>query len=90
MDARLATATDVQATRLAVTEGGFDVALLYINLNGAPSYLVADLLAEEGVPFIIATAYAGLVLPPRLQTVPRLRKPFEAEDLRWVLEELIG
>jgi len=86
----VATATDVDSARRAVTEGGFDVALLDINLSGTPSYPVADLLAERKMPFIIATAYTGLDLPLPLRAVPFLRKPFGAADLRQALEAVVG
>lgn len=86
----VATAADVEAARRAATAGGFDIALLDINLNGTPSYPVADLLAERKVPFIVATAYTGAELPPRLQATPLLRKPFGAAELCEALERLIG
>src|SRR5436190_635734 len=46
-----------QAVELA-ERGGFDVALLDINLHGETCYPAAWLLMEQGVPFAFMTAYS--------------------------------
>lgn len=84
----VATAGDIESARAAAKEGGFDVALLDINLNGIPSFPVAELLAEKQVPFIVATAYTRLELPSRLQSAPLLRKPFGPRELRDALQDI--
>ena len=59
----------------------FDVAILDINLNGRLALPIADLLAERGVPFVVATGYSATNLPEWLQRAPILQKPFQQRDL---------
>jgi len=42
-----------------VNQGGFDIAILDINLHNEFSYPVADLLVERGIPFVFTTRYAA-------------------------------
>ena len=45
----------------------FDAALLDVNLDGAMSWEIADLLTDRGIPFIFSTGYdVTNVLPPQL------------------------
>ena len=37
--------------------GSFDFALLDVNLDGTPSYPIADILKARGIPFVFATGY---------------------------------
>jgi len=69
---------------------GLDAALLDVNLAGRPSFAVADLLRERGVPTIFSTGYgdAGLREADRGTTV--LHKPFGAEDLERALGKALG
>ena len=77
------------ALRLAES-GGFDFAVLDINLNGARSFPVADLLAERGVPFLFATGYGAKILPERHAGAVMLHKPFSLDDLRAALGRLLS
>ena len=77
------------ALRLAES-GGFDFAVLDINLNGARSFPVADLLAERGVPFLFATGYGAKILPERHAGAVILHKPFSLDDLRAALGRLLS
>ena len=45
-----------------VGRGGFDVAIIDVNLNGERVWPVADRLAAQGVPYILATG--GHIEPP--------------------------
>jgi CheY-like chemotaxis protein len=73
-----------QAVELA-ERGGFDVALMDINLHGETCYPAAWLLLERGVPFAFMTAYSPAAIPRRLAFIAVLAKPFgEAELLETV------
>lgn len=61
--------------------GNFDAALLDINLDGEPSYPVADALMARGVPFVFSTGYASDRLLAGYGGIPVLRKPYAAADL---------
>ena len=67
-----------------------DAALLDLNIRGEKIYAVAAMLAERDIPFLFASGYADWTLPPEYQSVPRLLKPYRAETLRPLLEELLA
>lgn len=52
-----------------------DVAILDINLGTGVSYSVANLLMEQGVPFLFLTGYDRSAVPPAVASVPRIEKP---------------
>lgn len=58
-----------------------DSAVLDINLAGQVSTPVADLLAESGVPFVVATGYGAAGLSERHRGVPVLAKPYDPREL---------
>ena len=70
-----------------VKAGGFDFALLDINLGGVSAEAVADALVKTGVPFAFASGYGRAGLPAHLQDRPVLRKPFTGADLEKVLRD---
>ncbi len=77
----------VEEALARVEEGGFDVAILDVHLRGGiPSWPVADVLADRGVKFLVATG--GHVEPPpeRHAKAPILSKPFTIESVRMALE----
>jgi DNA-binding response OmpR family regulator len=63
----------------------FDIAILDIDLNGRQTFPIADLLAERGVGFVVATGYSAMTLPALLQRAPVLQKPFRQRDLERAL-----
>jgi CheY-like chemotaxis protein len=62
-------------------EGEFDVAMLDVNLAGEPSFPVADVLRERGIPFVFATGYGRDGLRDDYRAAPVLQKPFRIRDL---------
>ncbi|MGZ9019130.1 MAG: response regulator [Rhodoplanes sp.] len=70
-----------EALRAAETSR-MDVAILDVNLRGAPVWPVAELLRSRGVPFVFLTGYASLnEFPAEFADVPRLDKPFVGDEL---------
>jgi DNA-binding response OmpR family regulator len=59
----------------------FDLAILDLNLGGALTYPVADMLRDKGVPFIFATGYGSGGLKEAYSDLPTLHKPFNQEAL---------
>jgi CheY-like chemotaxis protein len=60
-----------------------EAAVLDINVRGAFSYPVADVLRDRGVSVIFATGYNSSVLPERFRGTSVLLKPFdERQSLR--------
>ena len=51
---------------------------------------VADLLAEQGIPFLFATGYGdGLELPDRFADVTLVKKPYSGATLAQAMTPLI-
>src|ERR1700710_638577 len=81
--------TNLPDALVAARKGGFDLALLDVNLRGEKVYPVAEILAEQGVPFMFLTGYGKDAIPgghPQWRACP---KPFTAAELtgalRWML-----
>lgn len=74
----------------AASRGGFDVALLDINLNGLDSFPVAARLKEAGVPFVFATGYGTTGRDSRYDDVPLVTKPYRLGDLAAAIERALG
>lgn len=62
-----------------------DFAVLDINLAGAESFPVADVLRGRGIPFIFATAYQGLMNQEYGDEV-LLKKPYAPHELEIAME----
>lgn len=62
-----------------VDKGGFDLAILDVNLKGENVWPVASRLRENGVPFVIASG--GHVDPPPAEfaSVPLIEKPYTVD-----------
>jgi CheY-like chemotaxis protein len=73
-----------------VGEGGFDVAILDVNLKGERIWPVADRLIEMGIPYILATG--GHIDPPPAAhaQAPVLSKPFTIDAIEPALAEACG
>ena len=74
-----ATCDSVDAALAEVEKGGFDVAILDVNLKGQNVWPVAARLREQGVPFVIASG--GHVDPPPAEfaAVPLIEKPYTVD-----------
>ncbi len=69
-------------------EGNFDFALLDLNLNGARTYAVAEVLRHRGVPFAFATGYGEPGVSREYADVPVLPKPIRLEALASLLKQI--
>jgi CheY-like chemotaxis protein len=79
---------DAEGARDMLSTEAVDAVLLDINLAGVLSYSLADELRSRGVPFAFVTGYQGPAIPARFATMPRCEKPFDAEELRRLLESI--
>jgi hypothetical protein len=82
-------ATHLRDALAKAEAGGFDLAVLDVNLGGELSYRVADVLLGKGAPFIFCTAYAEVAFG-RYSHVPVLQKPFEKKALERAIDEAIA
>jgi CheY-like chemotaxis protein len=81
------TCESVPEAMVRVGEGGFDVAILDVNLKGERIWPVADRLREMGIPYILATG--GHIEPPpeAHADAPVLSKPFTIDAIEPALSE---
>ena len=70
----------------AVREGGFDLAVLDVNLKGQSVWPVAAALKSEGVPFLLASG--GHVEPPpsEFANVTMIDKPYTIDRVGPAIE----
>jgi two-component SAPR family response regulator len=62
-----------------------DGAVLEINLQGEMVFPVADLLEEQGVPFVFSTGYDHPSIPARYARATRCEKPVEPSKVAQAL-----
>lgn len=60
--------------------GLVDAAILDVKVSGGHSFLVADKLTQNRIPFIFVTGYERNVIPHRFWRVPHYLKPFVGQD----------
>ncbi|HEY0572023.1 MAG TPA: response regulator [Enterovirga sp.] len=82
--------TRVDEALARTRDGGIDVAILDVNLDGQETYAVADALTEKGIPFVFATGYGAGGLKEGYKGTPTLQKPFQQRDLIQVLADAVG
>jgi DNA-binding response OmpR family regulator len=89
---RLAGAVDgVSDAMRHVEAGGFDAALLDVNLrDGETSWPIADALSQRGRPFVLATGGGNDGVPERHAGVPVLSKPYTLDGVREAFESLLS
>lgn len=77
-----------EAAELAETKD-FDLAILDVNLDGQDVYPVADLIGRRGLPFMFVTGYGGRGLPDNYRNRPTLQKPFQLDELKRMLAQVL-
>ena len=77
-----------EATELAKTKD-FDLAILDVNLDGHDVYPVAELIGKRGLPYMFVTGYGGRGLPDQYRDRPTLQKPFQLDELKKMLGQLL-
>ena len=77
------------ATGLARDEA-LDAGVIDVNIRGWKVFPVAEILAVRNVPFLLASGYADWTLPERLNSRPRLMKPYDSPTLERALVKLLG
>lgn len=60
--------------------GGFDIALIDLNLQGEMAFPLARALQQQGGPYVFVTGYERNAIPAEFAHVTRWEKPF-SEDM---------
>lgn len=71
----------------AIAAGGFDTAILDVNLGRDKVWPLADALRQAGIPYIFATG-GGDTIPPEHSAAPTLPKPYTMASLEAVLARI--
>ena len=66
--------------------GGFDLAILDVNLKGESVWPVATALREKGTPFVLASGGHVEPPPPEFQDAPMIEKPFTIDRVTPIIE----
>ena len=74
----------------AVDDGGFDVAILDVNINGESVWPVAHRLREKNIPFVIATGGHVEPPPPEFARVPVIEKPYTMDRVTPAIEAALA
>lgn len=81
-------ATYADAER-AVAAGGFDLAVLDVNIGAEPVFPLADTLTAAGIDIIFATGSHPDSLPERFRGVAVLEKPYAFQAVETVLQQFV-
>jgi len=85
-----ATASSVSAAKELAATGGFDAAILDVNLEGEEVFPVAEILAGRNLPFVFASGYGQTMLPDRFRDRPTLQKPFQGSQLEDAINRILA
>ncbi len=73
-----------------VEKGGFDLAILDVNLKGENVWPVATRLREKQVPFVIATGGHVDPPPPEFNDAPVIEKPYTVDRVTPAIEAAVA
>ena len=82
-------APNMAAARELIEEGAFDAALMDVHIRGERVFPLCDLLESRAVPFILTSGYADWQIPEKLESRPRLQKPYTIEQVEKALAKLL-
>jgi CheY-like chemotaxis protein len=85
-----AEASKVHEALAAVNGMEIDIAILDVNLSGETTGPVAEALAARGTPFVFATGYGEHGLPEQFRDRPLLKKPFQIDGLKRMLDTALA
>ena len=80
------TCDSVKCALIEVEKGGFDLAILDVNLKGENVWPVATRLREKNVPFVIATGGHVDPPPPEFDNAPVIEKPYTVDRVTPAIE----
>ena len=73
-----------------VGKGGFDLAILDVNLKGESVWPVATALREQGTPFVLASGGHVDPPPPEFDDVPMIEKPYTIDRVTPIIEAALS
>jgi DNA-binding response OmpR family regulator len=85
-----ASCDNVDAAIGEAEKGGFDIAILDVNLGGENAWPVARKLREKQIPFVIATGGHVDPPPPEFANVPVIEKPYTVDRVTPAIEAALA
>jgi CheY-like chemotaxis protein len=85
-----ATCDNVEGAIAEAKKGGFDLAILDVNLAGETAWPVARALRDKRIPFVIATGGHVEPPPPEFKDVPVIEKPYTVDRVTPALEKALA
>ena len=85
-----ATCESVQDAMNEADKGGFDLAILDVNLKGESVWPVAAALRARGTPFVLASGGYVEPPPPEFKNAPMIEKPYTVDRVTPALEAAIA
>ena len=84
------TCETVEQALAETDKGGFDLAILDVNLKGESVWPVATALRNKGTPFVLASG--GHVEPPptEFENAPMIEKPFTIDRVTPIIEAALA
>jgi DNA-binding response OmpR family regulator len=82
-------ATSIDKARKLALSGVIDLAILDINVDGAPSYPVAEVLQGRGIPLIFVTGFISERIRTGYPDAAILSKPYSFVDLQHTIDQLL-
>jgi len=70
----------------AVRDGGFDLAILDVNLKGESVWPVASELKQNGIPFVLASGGHVEAPPSEFASVAMIEKPYTIDRVSPIIE----
>ncbi len=83
-------APNMAAARQLIGEDKFDAAIMDIHIRGERVFPLCDILANNGVPFLLTSGYADWQMPSDWADRPRLQKPYTIDDIEKALSDLLA
>jgi DNA-binding response OmpR family regulator len=80
---------DLEQGLALAADDSLDGAVLDVNLEGAQTFPIADLLMRASVPFVFVTGYDAWALPEPYRGAPRIAKPIAMKALLATIERLV-
>jgi CheY-like chemotaxis protein len=82
-------APTMAAARELIEGEAIDGALMDVHIRGERVFPLCDLLESRAVPFILTSGYADWQIPEKLESRPRLQKPYTIEQVEKALAKLL-
>ena len=83
-------APNMAMARELIEAADLDAAMMDVHIRGERVFPLCEVLEAKGVPFVLTSGYADWSMPEQWQDRPRLQKPYTLDEVRDVLEELLG